>query len=317
MSDSTPEGWNPEPGSGPSDGIPERRWFGGARAGGPSAVSATVPRTVGAPTGPGDGSSRRSPHAAPPLADPSPTPAADPDQAGPTPSPARKSRGGLIISLVVALFAAAALTGLVWIGLDSDGPDDIAELPLPGAPGKPAPQGRAFSGPDATLPAGPDGTAGDLVHGWAVPLPAGWTTERHSREIAVYLSTAPYSCADPAGCVRGSFAIDTAAVTGADAAEVARSVMADTAPALFGDLSTHQELPSGPVTVAGLRGFAERWHVVPKDGVKGYVLVVAVPARGGGFTVLTGSVDDHSQAPKPAVLDQIVQGIRTGSGRSV
>ncbi|WP_052681633.1 hypothetical protein [Saccharothrix sp. ST-888] len=222
----------------------------------------------------------------------------------------------MIIGLVVAVFAAVAVTGLVWIGLDSDEDDDSAAAPPPGATVRDGGPGRqeADAGPTAVAPVGPDGAARDLAHGWRVPLPAGWTSGRHDRDVAVYLSTARYSCADPAGCVRGSFGIDAVAVDGTDAMTVARSVMADTAPELFGDLAAHEELPSGPVTVAGGRGFAERWHVVPKQGVQGYVLVVTVPARGGGFTVLTGSVDDHPQAPRPAVLDRIVQGIRGGQG---
>ncbi|GAA2226205.1 DUF2510 domain-containing protein [Kitasatospora cystarginea] len=236
------------------------------------------------------------------------------DRAEPAPSSARKSPrslGGLIVSLVVAVFATAALTGLVWIVADSDGPDDVAALPFLGA-AKAGPGRPARDAPPTIM--APDGPASDPVHGWTLPLPAGWTPGRRGRDAAVQLFTAPYSCAAPAGCVRGSFAIGTAPVTGPDAVAVARSAMADTAPVLFGELASHRQLPSGPVAVAGRRGFAERWHVVPKDGVQGYVLVVAVPAHGGGFTVLTGSVDDDPLAPDPAVLDRIVQGIRASSG---
>ncbi|MFB7663415.1 hypothetical protein ACFC1R_05605 [Kitasatospora sp. NPDC056138] len=217
---------------------------------------------------------------------------------------------------MIAVFAAAAVTGLVWIGPDPDEDDDSAAAPPPGPTVRHGLPGRqeADTGPAAAAPVGPDGAARDLAHGWRVPLPPGWTSDRHDRDVAVHLSTAPYPCADPAGCMRGSFGIDAVPVDGTDAMTVARSVMADAAPELFGDLAAHQELPSGPVTVAGGRGFAERWHVVPKQGVQGYVLVVTVPARGGGFTVLTGSVDDHPQAPKPVVLDRIVQGIRGDSG---
>ncbi|WP_035805646.1 hypothetical protein [Kitasatospora mediocidica] len=94
---------------------------------------------------------------------------------------------------------------------------------------------------------------------------------------------------------------------------MARATIADYAPQLYGDLASHQELASAPITAAGLTGYAVRWHVVPSTGTQGYILLVALPSAGGGFSILVGSVDDDPSAPQPAVLEQIVAGIRVAA----
>ncbi|MFF7631875.1 DUF2510 domain-containing protein [Kitasatospora sp. NPDC008050] len=178
------------------------------------------------------------------------------------------------------------------------------------------PPGTASPGalpPDASpvSPASPGaGLVPDAAHSWSVPLPQGWSVAQHDASTTLLLVTGPYQCATPGGCVRGNFEIDSRAASGPDAQTVARQTMSDYAPQLFGRLSSHQELASGPVTVAGQSGFAVRWHVLPEQAGPGYLLLIALPAPGGGFTTMVGSVDDDPQAPGPAVLDQIATGIQ-------
>ncbi|WP_327069518.1 DUF2510 domain-containing protein [Kitasatospora sp. NBC_01302] len=190
------------------------------------------------------------------------------------------------------------------------GPPSAGAGALP--PGIPAP-GTASPGsvpPDAS-PASPGaGPVPDAAHNWSVPLPQGWSVAQHDAATTLLLVTGPYQCATPGGCVRGNFEIDSRTASGPDAQTVARQTMSDYAPQLFGQLDSHEELASGPVTVAGQSGFAVRWHVVPAQAGPGYLLLIALPAPGGGFTTMVGSVDDDPQAPGPAVLDQIATGIQ-------
>jgi len=325
------------PEAGPAGGAQERWWDGSAWTGElrPAAGASTpsAPQIADAPTQAWDGAGLSAPQPAPGYGYPQQPPAYGyPQQGYPQqgyvqpyaqqPAP-RKNNTGLIVGLAIAVIAAAGIGAAVWLGMESDGPSLSAPPPAAASTSaEPSPDRsqRPSTAPSATTkaPVRPDGTVKDTRHGWSVPLPSGWTSDGHDESTTVYLATTPYSCTSEGGCVRGNFAIDAQASDGADARTVAQEAMADFAPALFGDLVSHQELASGTTTVAGLSGYAERWYVVPKEGAKGYVLVVAVPAQGGGFTLLVGSVDDHPDAPKPAVLDRIVQGIRaTGNGAGV
>ena len=189
-------------------------------------------------------------------------------------------------------------------------------VPQPSAPGSADP-GAPTTDPSAPqkAPVGPDGSLLDTVHGWSLPLPAGWANREHASEHSVIMTTGPYTCTMPGGCVRGTFAVSTGSVSAPDARTAAEQGMTELAPQLFGTLTAHQALTSGPVTVAGASGYAVRWHVTPTTGSPGYLLVVTVPAAsGGGYVMLSGSVDDDPRAPKPAVLDQIISGVRAGAG---
>lgn len=233
-------------------------------------------------------------------------------------SPSSGRRPGLIVGILAgALLLIAATVGVVLVAHKDSAAGASAAPPAPAASqpaaaGSPDPSSSPTG--DSTIrkaPVGPDGSLQDTVHGWSVPLPAGWTNMEHDASNTLVMITHPYTCTMPGGCVRGNFAVGADPVTGPDARTVAEQGMAQTAPQLFGDLTSHQALTSGPVTVAGLSGYAVRWHVVPTTGAKGYLLVVAVPI-GGGFATIVGSVDEDPSAPPPAALDQIVSGIRAG-----
>ncbi|MEY9947044.1 hypothetical protein ABH937_004139 [Kitasatospora sp. GAS1066B] len=230
---------------------------------------------------------------------------------------------GVSISLVRGSTQTAGRPGVAAPGLPQPQPRPGAgaptgsAAPAPGSSPAPAPGSSAGSGsspgsaPQSKSPLSPDGgSVQDAVHNWSVPLLAGWDSADHDASTAALLVTGPYQCATPGGCVRGNFTIDSNPAPGPDAETVARQTMAGYAPQLFGPLGTHQELTSGPISVAGLTGFAVRWHVVPQQAGPGFLLLIALPAPGGGFTTLVGSVDDDPQAPAPAVLDQIAAGIR-------
>ncbi|WP_329563571.1 DUF2510 domain-containing protein [Kitasatospora sp. NBC_01266] len=230
--------------------------------------------------------------------------------------PAPGGRTGLVVGLLAGGLALIAVGTGVSISLVK-GSAQTARPAGIAAPGRPAPPPGTGTGsspgaaPQSPSPLSPDGgSVQDTLHGWSIPLPSGWDSAQHDASTAALLVTGAYQCATPGGCVRGNFAVDSNPAAGPDAETVARRTMADYAPQLFGPLGSHQELTSGPITVAGVTGFAVRWHVVPQQTAPGFLLLVALPAPGGGFTTLVGSVDDDPRAPAPAVLDQIAIGIR-------
>ncbi|MFE9421917.1 DUF2510 domain-containing protein [Kitasatospora sp. NPDC006697] len=263
---------------------------------------------------PGPGFGYPAPPAGVPYAPPPPYPPAEPKRTG--------LGVGLLAGALVLVVLVAGVSAVLLRGTAGHRPTASAPAPIPtGA----LPSGPAAGGqqpvPQSPVPATPGapGTPGtpvpssspvrDQVHGWTVPVPSGWTTAEHDQGTTVLLVTGPYRCANPEGCVRGNFSIDAAPTAGTDAESVARQTMASYAPQLFGPLTSHQELASGPTTVAGLAGFAVRWRVVPQQGTAGFLLLVAVPSPNGGYTTMVGSADDDPGAPPAARLDQIVSGI--------
>ncbi|MFJ9519765.1 DUF2510 domain-containing protein [Kitasatospora sp. NPDC101801] len=289
MTYSTPPGWYPVLDPGPDGGAQERWWDGGA-------WTAEV-RPVDTP------------------------PAA----------PKRRARAGLVVALALVVLAGAAGV-LVWVNRD-DGPaagpsaappavtgsPSVSSTPSPSASPSPAPTPSPSPTPVAPSrpPLSSTRSVQDLSRGWEVPVPAGWRIDDHGDKVTLQFSTKPYSCDVGSGsCVRANFTVVAARSEGASAQAVARAEMATYAPVLYGDLTSTSVVVSAPVTVAGVTGYAERRRVEPVKGVPGYVLVVAVRAAGGGFTVLVGSADEHPDAPSPELLDQLVAAIRPLPGSS-
>ncbi|BFV59693.1 hypothetical protein KCMC57_up47970 [Kitasatospora sp. CMC57] len=284
MTYSTPPGWYPVLDPGP-DGAAQERWWDGAAW----------------------------------TADVRPVPA------GPGVTSKRGARVGLVIALVLVVLAAGAGV-TVWAtrGDDQASPPTLAKSsltagPSPSPSASPTPTPSPTQAPTPTpspappsLPSLPSTrSVQELSRGWEVPVPSGWRIDDHGDKVTLQFSTTPYSCDIGSGsCVRANFAVVAERADGASAQAVARAEMATHAPTLYGDLTSTRTVVSAPVTVAGVTGYAERWRVEPVKGVPGYVLVVAVRAAGGGFTVLVGSTDEHPDAPKPELLDQLVAAIR-------
>ncbi|GAA1182399.1 hypothetical protein F4556_005434 [Kitasatospora gansuensis] len=282
MTYSTPPGWYPVLDPGP-DGAAQERWWDG------EAWTAEV-RPVGAE---------------------------------PVAAAKRGARTWLVLALVLVVLAAGA-GGLFW-ATRADAPvhEPLAAPPaVTGSPSPtrtPSPSATPTPSPTPTpTPAAPSRaplpstrSVQDLSRGWEVPVPAGWKIDDHDGKVTLQFSTKPYSCDVGSGnCVRANFAVVAERSEGASAQAVARAEMATYAPILYGDLTSTKVVVSAPVTVAGVTGHAERWRVDPVKGVPGHVLVVAVRAPGGGFTVLVGSADEHPDAPSPELLDQLVAAIR-------
>jgi hypothetical protein len=80
----------------------------------------------------------------------------------------------------------------------------------------------------------------------------------------------------------------------------------------YGTITSHTELASKAVTVAGEKGYLVRWKVVTSKGDDGYVesLVFPSPADSKSLIVVRFGIDISSKAPKESVIDQGAQGVR-------
>jgi hypothetical protein len=81
---------------------------------------------------------------------------------------------------------------------------------------------------------------------------------------------------------------------------------------VYGKITSHQQLKSQAVKVAGKDGYLVLWKVVTSKGDDGYVesLAFSSPAAEGQMVVVRAGFDVNSKAPSLDVLDTIVKGIK-------
>ncbi|KDN86441.1 DUF2510 domain-containing protein [Kitasatospora cheerisanensis] len=295
MSNPTPPGWYPVPGTG------QERWWDGSAWTDSHRPANRLNDAVTQSWSTGPATTAESWSAGPSTAPPSP-----PNGGG--------GRGlvlgatGAVVAVVIGAVAVA-----VW-ALQPEAakkPDPSPSLTI--ATSSPGPSRSSSPTPDGSID--PSLTIADRTHGWGVPLPEGWTAEPATDQASVLEISGQYACSQSSSlCVRGQFAVAADPVDAPDARTAAEHEIAAYAPSVFGDLKDHDEQSSGTLDVAGASGWAIRWYVHPQaEGPAGYVVVAAVPASGGGYVILHGGVDDDPKAPQPAVLDRIMHGIRQAS----
>jgi hypothetical protein len=85
---------------------------------------------------------------------------------------------------------------------------------------------------------------------------------------------------------------------------------------IYGGITSHEQLKSEAVTVAGQQGYRVRWKVVTKDGDDGYVESLAFPSPQAAdmLIVVRSGFDINPKAPGLSVLDDITKGIKAASG---
>ncbi|WP_411080531.1 DUF2510 domain-containing protein [Streptomyces sp. cmx-18-6] len=269
-------------------------------------------------------------------------------------SPAATRRRGIRIGVGVTVGAVvlAAIGGGVYLLGEGDGGGDrpgiAAASPsaTPSGPSGPGGSGAPDSGdkdgengtggsgggeedgdaqgPGGKLPPTEPGYATDLAAGISLPVPKGWTGK--SAAVGAGLTTGEHPC--PGGsaktCVRaGVFTAPAAALkltagTPEEAAKKDISVNAEDSYGgdSYGKITSHEEVKSGAVTVAGRQGYAVRWKVVTEKGDDGYVesLVFPSPASKDMLVVVRSGFDINENAPELSVLDAIVKGIKAAPG---
>ncbi|MFJ3215954.1 DUF2510 domain-containing protein [Kitasatospora sp. NPDC086801] len=344
MSNSTPPGWYPVPGA---DGTPghERWWDGNAWTSevrplqGGAGPLADAPTQGWQPPGQQPGYGYGGPQDAPGYGYPGSAPAPGygyPGQDGyypaqgagygypapgypQQPAPGRM-RPGLVVGIAVAVLAVGGI--IAGIALSGGGSPQADPTPNPtvtvtrsaGPALSPSPT-VGTSAPTPTVPApkpapAVKSTVPDAQHAITVPVLDGWDVAPNSPHSTVYLGTGRYTCPDGGSCIRGQFSVEQDTVQGGTAKAAAEAAMPGYAGQIFTGISSHTDSGSGYTTVAGVFGYAVRWHIRTSDGTQGYILLAAVPAKGGGFVVFEGGVDDNPSAPDASVLDQILKGVQ-------
>jgi hypothetical protein len=247
-------------------------------------------------------------------------------------------------TVVIAIVAALVVIGGVIAGivaLDNHDDDNSADksnpVPtstLPPHSGQPSnPQSPDPDDPDnPDGPGGPsDGPAVDLLDGISLPLPDGWQGGTTQAGVAS-IYTGVYDCPGNGGtsgqCTLGGVSSQPAKqlkLTATTAEGVAKEdikgdAAAAYAPATYGKTTSHQEIQSKAVTVAGQQGYLVRWKVDTTSGTQGYVesLAFPSPSKSSQIVVVRFGFDVGGKAPGQDVIDQITQGIKadTSAGSS-
>ncbi|MDQ0773182.1 hypothetical protein QF026_001648 [Streptomyces aurantiacus] len=311
MTQATPPGWYPDPGQ-TSDGPATQRWWDG--------------RTWTDQTRPAESAAAWDPPAYAPGA---PYPGASPG------GPRRKVRTAIAVAAAVAVLA--GIGGGVYALTDDDGSSSAEQSnaqPTPTQPGGPQGQdGGGQGGPGGQdggesaipQPQQEKGFAADPVNGISLPVPDDWSGETIQVGAQV-TSKDSYKCPGDASatCTRGgaysvpALALELKATTVEAAAkeDISKNAEESYGGKSYGKITSHDELSSKAVTVAGQKGYAVRWKVVTSKGADGYVesLVFPAPANAKQLVVVRFGVDVGSGSPGQAVIDDITKGIKKSAG---
>ncbi|MFD0421030.1 DUF2510 domain-containing protein [Streptomyces parvus] len=259
-----------------------------------------------------------------------------------SPGAARRRGIRIGVGVTVGVVVLAAIGGGVYLlGEDRGGgrPDTAASSPsavpdLPGTPdGGDKDGGRGGEGndgengegqgPGQQLPPTEPGFATDLAAGVSLPVPDGW--KGTSGAVGAGLTTGEHACPGDTAetCVRGGVfsapaaALKLSAETPEEAAKKDITVNATESYGgkSYGKITSHEELKSEAVTVAGGKGYVVRWKVVTEKGDDGYVesLVFPSPVSKNMLVVVRSGFDINKDAPKLSVLDEITGGIKAAS----
>ncbi|UUU29296.1 DUF2510 domain-containing protein [Streptomyces sp. CA-210063] len=348
MTQVTPPGWYPDPGQ-TNDAPATERWWDG------KAWTDQV-RPAGSAAGFG-------PPAYPPGAGPYP-PGAGPYPPGagahpgypgyPVAAPKRGLRTGIAVAVAAAVLASIGVG--VYALTSNDGGSEGSTTsqgsggqngqggadggPGGNSGGQGGPGGSGGSGGQTPAPDGSgqppqteEGYATDSASGISIPVPDGWVAS--PLQIGVQVTTeASYECPADASktCTRGGAYSMPAEVlklkaTTAEAAakeDIAQSAEAAYGTEGYGKITSHEELASEAVTVAGEKGYFVRWKVVTSKGDDGYVesLAFPSPADSSQLVVVRFGIDVSDEAPEQTVIDDITKGIKKasisgGSGQDV
>ncbi|MGV9263708.1 DUF2510 domain-containing protein [Kitasatospora sp. NPDC003701] len=343
MSNSTPPGWYPVPGADGTAGH-ERWWDGNAwtsdvrpvQAGGggladaPTQVSWQTPQPptpVSPPPAYGYGAPQQG---APGYGYPTQ------DQQGygypqggypPPPPPSGRMKPGVAVAIAAGVLVVVGVVAAIALNSGGDPKADPAPVPTvtvtdtPSRTPSPGPTTRTPAPTPTPVPSLPPvpvvkDTAADAQHAITVPIFQGWDAQTDTTHSTVFLGSGRYTCPTGGSCIRGQFSVEKDTIAGASARAAAEAAMPTYAAAIFTGITSHTDAGSANTTVAGVSGYAVRWHITTSDGTKGYILLAAVPAKGGGFVAFEGGVDDAAGAPDPTVLDQILKGIKQDSSAS-
>ncbi|MFF1505223.1 DUF2510 domain-containing protein [Streptomyces sp. NPDC058316] len=243
--------------------------------------------------------------------------------------PATIRRRRIRIGVTAGVVALAAIgTGVLLLSDPSGGPkENAATAPSTapsGAPGGGGRGGGESRAPERQLPQTEDGYATDLAGGISLPVPDGWKGK--SGIAGAGVTTGEYACPGDTSqqCVRGgvfsmpatALRLDTTTAKATATKDISANATESYGEKIYGGITSHQELKSEPVTVAGQQGYLVRWKVVTKNGDDGYVQSLAFPSPRSKemLIVVRSGFDINAKAPALSVMDDITKGIKAASG---
>ncbi|MEV0093661.1 DUF2510 domain-containing protein [Streptomyces sp. NPDC050738] len=192
-----------------------------------------------------------------------------------------------------------------------------------GQNGQGGPDGGESQAPEQQQPQTEAGYATDLASGISIPVPDGWKGQ--SGTVGAGVSTGTYKCPGDATaqCSRGGVFSAPALAWKNQATSAKAAAEKDISPNAkesyggksYGAITSHQQLKSEAVTVAGQQGYLVRWKVVTKTGEDGYVQSLAFPSPVDSKTlvVVRSGFDVSSKAPSLSVMDTITKGIKAAA----
>ncbi|MET7943517.1 DUF2510 domain-containing protein [Streptomyces sp. NPDC005302] len=319
MTQVTPPGWYPDPGQ-TSDAPAAERWWDGK-----TWTDQVRPVGSAAPWGP---------------------PAYPP--AGPYPAPPGPRRRGLRtgIAVLAAIAVLAGIGGGVYALTKDDGGSSASRSPRGQGGPSGGPNGQGGSGGPGGAPGDSGGSGGfggqspapgesgqpqteagfatDSYNGISIPVPDGWTGQDGTGSATVSTKDT-YKCPGDTSqkCQRGGAYSAPAKLQGlkgktpeAAAKEDISKNATESYGKGYGSITSHKELASKAVTVAGQKGYLVRWKVATSKGDDGYVesLVFPSPADRSALVVVRFGVDVSSKAPQLSTIDTITKGIKVASG---
>lgn len=250
------------------------------------------------------------------------------------PATVRSRRIRIIAGITAGVVVLAAIGGGVYLLADGSGKktESTATAPSPSSspapsrqPGAPGGSGGGNGGGNENpeQPQTEDGYATDLASGISIPVPDGWKGESG---MGAGVTTGSYACPGDTKqtCVRGgvfsvpaeALKLSTKTAKATAEKDIATNAKESYGEEIYGGITSHQELKSEAVTVAGQQGYRVRWKVVTKDGDDGYVESLAFPSPHAEnmLIVVRSGFDINTKAPALSVLDDITKGIKAASG---
>ncbi|AKZ59394.1 putative membrane protein [Streptomyces ambofaciens ATCC 23877] len=336
MTQATPPGWYPDPGQ-KNDGPATERWWDGK-----------VWTDQVRPTGPA--AAWGPPHAQQPTRRPTQPPAQQPAFDGvPGPYPVhpgypgfpvqppsarrRRLHTGIAVAAAVAVLAGIGVGVYVLADDGSGGGSASSQQDRRGPGGQEDPFGGSGGGGGGGESPAPDspgesepptidsGSVTDPVSGISLPIPDGWSGQQ-LQVGATVTSDDSYKCPGDTSktCTKGGAYSAPAVVLGtkgSTAEEVAKADIEANAEESYGGesyggITSHDELASKAVTVAGQKGYLVRWKAVTSKGADGYVesLAFPSPADPERIVVVRFGVDTGE---RQSVIDEITEGIEVDS----
>ncbi|MEV7791866.1 DUF2510 domain-containing protein [Streptomyces sp. NPDC087512] len=246
----------------------------------------------------------------------------------PPPGRRRGLRTAIAVAATVAVLAGIGAGVYVLTGDDSNGGSSASRQQEqreegPGSGSGPDGASPAPDGPGRSQPPRIDsGSVPDPVSGISLPIPDGWSGQQLSVGATV-TSDDSYKCPGDASatCTKGgaysapAIVLDTKGTTAEEVAKADIEANAEESygGASYGGITSHEELASEAVTVAGQKGYLVRWKAVTSKGSDGYVESLAFPSPADAKRIVVVRIGVDVEEGQ-TVLDEITKGIAVSSG---